>query len=88
MPVTGVGRCAVVPTLILAAPVLFKVSWPATVSVLPKVTAPVTPKVVAKVTAPVADNVVNAPVLGVTLPIGGGEPKDSASNGMEMLSTV
>ena len=88
MPVTGVGRCTVVPTLSLAAPVLFKVSWPAIVSVLPNTTAPVTPKVVAKATAPLAVSVVNAPVLGVVLPMGGGEANAEKSKGMEMLSTV
>ena len=41
-----------------------------------------------KVTVPVADSVVNAPVLGVMLPMGGGEAKEPESKGMEMLSTV
>jgi hypothetical protein len=66
----------------LAAPVLDKLSWPPTVAVVENDAAPVTDNV------PVADSVVNAPVLGVVLPMGGGDAKDSASKGMEMLSTV
>lgn len=82
MPVAGVGRWAVVPTFSLAAPVLDKESWPPTVTVVENDAAPVIDNV------PVEVSVENVPVLGVTLPMGGGDAKDNASKGMEMLSTV